>query len=197
LIGWLLVSGLVVFTVGAARWRLQYEQPLEISLPLKAWEAGRLRWIHHWMLVGLVLSSAGVAAFATFAQSPWGGAAAVVFAMGATAMLVGMAFRLTVGEWAAKETVARGSVPHLYPTLSGWAGSLHAIHMVTAYASAIPLGWVMFEADIGPAWVEWVGMLWGALYAIGFVLTRGGAVFAPPIQAHLFTGALGLTLLLT
>jgi hypothetical protein len=183
--------------VGAARWRLAYEQPLEISLPLKAWEAGRLRWIHSWMLVGIVLSSAGVAALAMFTQSPWGAAAAVVFAMGATSMLVAIAFRMSVGEWAATETVATGSVPHLYPALSVWAGGLHAIHMVTAYASAIPLGWVIVETDIAPAWVGWIGMVWGAVYAIGFVLTRGSAVFAPPFQAHLFTGVLGLTLLLS
>lgn len=33
LIRWLLVSGLVTFMVGAVRWRLEYEQPFELSLP--------------------------------------------------------------------------------------------------------------------------------------------------------------------
>ena len=117
--------------------------------------------------------------------------------MGATMMLINVAFRATVGEWAAAETLAKGEVPYLYPALSAWSGGLHALHMVAAYLSAIPLGWAVVEADLGPAWVGWVGMLWGAAYAIGFVLTKGGAVFAPPFQAHLFTGALGLTLLLT
>lgn len=197
LIGWLLVAGLVVFTVGAGRWRLEYEQPMELSLPLKASDTGRLRWIHYWMMVGVGLTSAGVASFAMFTQSPWGAAAAVLFAIGATAWLIAITFRLTVGEWAAAETVSTGMVPSLYPALSRWSGGLHALHMVTAYVSAIPLGWVVVEADLGPAWFGWAGLGWGATFAIGFVATRGGALFSPPIMAHLFTGALGLTLLLS
>lgn len=97
LISWLLVSGLVVLMVGAVRSRLEYEQPLEVSLPLKASDRGRLRWIHYWMMGGVALTSAGVAAFAMFTQSPRGAAAAVLFAIGATAWLIAIAFRLTVG----------------------------------------------------------------------------------------------------
>jgi len=68
---------------------------------------------------------------------------------------------------------------------------------VTACLSAIPLGWQVVVGDMGPAWFGWMGMVWGAIFAIGFVLTRGGAFFAPPFWAHLFTGALGLNLRLS
>jgi hypothetical protein len=197
LIGWLLISGLVAFMVGAVRWRLEYEQPFELSLPLKASDTGRLRWIHYWMSVGVGLNSTGVAAIAMFTQSPWGAAAAVLFVTGATSWLIAIAFRLTVGEWAAAEMVATGMVPSLYPALAAWSGGLHALHMMTAYLSAVPLGWMIVAADLGPAWFGWAGMVWGATFAFGFALTRGGAFFSPPFWAHLFTGALGLTLLLS
>ena len=196
LAGGLLVSGLVTFTVGAARWRLAYEQPLELSLPLKASDTGRLRWIHYWMLTGLALTSVGLAAVALLARSLWGTVAAVLFGMGATAFLIAIIFRLTVEEWAAAETVATGIVPHSYPPLAAWWVGLYGLHMVTAYLSAIPLAFMILTEDVGPTWLGWAGAVWGAICTTGFVVTRGAGFFSPPILAHTFTGAVGLALLL-
>ena len=193
-IGWLLVSGLVAFTVGAARWRRQYEQPLEIALPLKASDKRRLRWIHLWMMVGIALTTVGLAATAIFIGSPWSAVAAVLYAMGATAFLISITFRLTVEEWAAVETVTTGEVPSVYLPLSAWSGGLYGLHMVTAYLSAIPLAVVILVDDIGPVWLGWGGVVWGTACAVGFVLTRGSGFFSPPILAHVFTAALGLAL---
>ena len=197
MVGWLLVSGLVAFLVGAARWRLAYEQALEISLPLKAADTKRLRWIHYWMMGGVALTTVGLAATAQFADSLWGAVAAVLYALGAGAWLVALSFRLTVEEWAAAETVTTGIVPPVYPPLRAWAGGMYAVHMVTAYISAIPLAIVVVSEDLGPAWLGWAGGVWGAAYATGFVITRGAAAFfSPPFLAHLFTFAVGLALLL-
>lgn len=195
-VGWLLVSGLVIFLVGAARWSLQYEQPLEISLPLKASATKRLRWIHYWMMGGVALTTVGLAATAQFAQSPWGVVAAVLYALGAAAWLVAITFRLTVEEWAAAETVKTGIVPPVYPPLTAWARGMYSVHMMTAYISAIPLAIVVVSQDLGPTWLGWGGGIWGAASATGFVVTRGAGFFSPPILAHLFTFAVGLALLL-
>jgi len=182
--------------VGAMRWRLEYEQPFEVSLPLKAADRGRLRWIHYWMIVGVSLTSVGLAAAAMYFASPWAAVAAALYAIGATAFLIAIAFRLTVGEWAAAETVATGNVPSVYPALSAWAGGLHGLHMMTAYISAIPLGFVI-AAAVGPEWLGWAGALWGAGCATGFVLTRGAGFFSPPFLAHIFTCVVGVTLLVS
>ena len=177
------------------RWRLEYEQPFELSLPLKAADRGRLRWIQYWMMFGVGLTSVGMAAAAVFLASPWGAVAAVLYAIGATAWLIAIVFRLTVGEWAAAETVATGTVPSMYPALSAWSAGLHGLHMMTAYISAIPLGFVIAASALGPDWLGWAGAVWGAGCATGFVLTRGAGFFSPPILAHTFTGAVGITLL--
>ena len=121
--------------------------------------------------------------------------AAVLYAIGATAWLIAIVFRLTVGEWAAAETVATGKVPSMYPTLSAWAAGLHGLHMMTAYISASPLGFAIAASALGPDWLGWAGAVWGAGCATGFVLTRGAGFFSPPILAHIFTGAVGITLL--
>lgn len=186
----------MTFTIGAVRWRLEYEQPLEKSLPLKASDRGRLRWIEYWMMVGVVLTPAGLAATAMAIASPLAAGAAALYAMGATGWLIAITFRLTVEEWAAAETVATGVVPSSYPPLAAWSGGLHGLHMVTAYLSAIPLAWVLVTDGLVPAWLGWAGGVWGAAFAAGFILTRGRGFFSPPILAHLFTGAFGLALLL-
>ena len=187
----------MTFTIGAVRWRLSYEQPLDVSLPLKASDTGRLRWIEYWMMIGVALTSVGLAATALLARSLWGVVAGVLYAMGATAWLIAITFRLTVEEWAAAETVTTGMVPSIYPPLAAWSGGLYGLHMTTAYISAIPLGIMIVVEDLGPTWLGWAGAVWGAACATGFVVTRGAGPFSPPILAHLFTGALGLTLLLS
>ena len=187
----------MTFLIGAVRWRLGYEQPLELSLPLKASDTRRLRWIHYWMMIGVALTSVGLAATALFARSLWGVVAGVLYAMGATAWLIAITFRLTVEEWAAAETVTTGMVPSIYPPLAAWSGGLYGLHMTTAYISAIPLGIMIVIEDLGPMWLGWAGAIWGTACATGFVVTRGAGPFSPPVLAHLFTGSVGLTLLLT
>lgn len=196
LIGWLLVAGLVTFLVGAGRWRLEYEQPLEVSLPLKASDRPRLRWIQYWMMVGVGLTSVGLASVAMFSRSIWATAAAVLYGIGATAWMIALIFRLTVEEQAAADTVKTGTVPSFYPALAAWASGLHGLHMITAYVSSVPLAIGVITDDLGPTWLAWTGGLWGVVFATGFVVTRGAGFLSPPFLAHLFTGALGITLLL-
>src|SRR6476661_5589788 len=78
-IGWLLVSGFIVFGVGAALWRMAYQQPEKQSLLAVAADHGRWMWIHGWMVLGVVvttvafaglrelLSDSGERMFSTFA----------------------------------------------------------------------------------------------------------------------------------
>ena len=61
LAGGVLVAGLVIFLVGATAWRLDYQRPLQESLPVIHADRRRWAWIHTWMIAGLVVTPAGLA----------------------------------------------------------------------------------------------------------------------------------------
>src|SRR5262245_51436248 len=59
--GGLLVSGFVVFMVGALFWRFAFQGPdMTETLRSIGAERGRWFWIHTWIAAGTVLSSAGL-----------------------------------------------------------------------------------------------------------------------------------------
>lgn len=87
LVGTALVAGLVIFMVGAVRWRRSYDKPLIESLPPIDRDGFRWRWIHVWMLAAMFVTPAAVAGFATLPATGAGRAfaamAAIVYAIGA------------------------------------------------------------------------------------------------------------------
>ena len=198
LVGVALVAGLVIFMVGAVRWRLSWERPAAESLPLLHTDKRRRAWIHVWMLIAALVTPAGVAGFATL---PSAGAlaamAAAVYAIGSAAWVVSLAFRLTVVPWAAERTATTGEVPELFPPFDAWAGSLYVFQMVASYVSFALLGGAVLAGDLAPTWVGWLGVGWGVLFLAGFALTRFAGPFNPPFWAHAYTGLLGVVLLAT
>lgn len=201
LVGVALIAGLVLFAVGAARWRLSYERPPLESLPLVHTDRRRRRWIHAWMVVGLLVTPAGLAAFATLPTGQGSRALAaagvVVYAIGATAFVLSLAFRLSVVPWAAERTAMTGAIPDVFSPLDAWAGTLYVIHMAASYASFALFGAAVLAGDLAPAWVGWLGVGWGVLFLAGFALTRFAGPFNPPFWAHAYTGLLGVVLLAT
>ena len=198
--GWALVAGFVVFLTGAARWRLEYEGPRDTALPLVHADRRRRAWIHTWMVAGVCVTPAGLAAYAASAEplaarsAAW--AATLVYTLGAACFLVSLAFRLTVGPWAAGRAVVDGAPPELYDALDAWAGALYLVHMFTAYAASVVLGGAVLADDSVPPWVGWLALVVGLLSAL--VLAVGGRwryVVQPPILAHAVTAALGVVLL--
>lgn len=194
-VGWTLIAGCCVFLVGAAGWKMAYEQPMDQALVAMHHDRGRLRWIHWWMVPAMFLTTAGFVGLAFETGDALVGMAATVFLLGAAQWTTTLLFRLSVGEWAAEATAAKGSPPSVYPALARWAGLGHAVHMVSAYAAAVLLGTAMIGADIVPAWLGWGVLGWGvamlALYA--FPSTRVGV--QPPIMAHVATLAVGIAVL--
>jgi hypothetical protein len=192
--GLTLVGGLVIFTVGAAAWRLAFQAPPAVALPAIDAQRRRYTWIHVWMVLAMVVTPAGIAGFAAGTASVLADLAAVVYLIGAVCWLVSLTFRLTVVRWAARETVLTGAVPGLFGALDSWAGSLYVLHMGAAYLSFAALGGAVL-ADGGPAWLGWLGVGLGFACLGGFVGTRFDGPFNPPILAHTYTGVLGIWLL--
>ena len=201
-VGAILVAGTVVFTVGAARWRLDYEKPLAESLPLIHSDRRRWVWIQAWMLAAMFVSTAGVAGFAVIVPDGTDSAlpavmAAVIHALGALCMVVSVTFALTVTPWAAERTVAHGSVPEGYTAYRAWAGWLYVVHMIASYTAFTLLGAAVLASSSMPHWTGWLGIGLGVGCLIGFVATRFAGPFNPPILAHTVTGLLGVVLLVT
>jgi Domain of unknown function (DUF4386) len=197
LVGAALAGGLVVFLVGAARWRLAYERPPAEALRVIAEDRARRAWIHLWMLVALFVTPAGVAALGLLLADPVAVMAAVVYGLGAVCFVGSLAFRLTVVPWAAQETADRGEPPAGFLALDAWAGALYVVHMASAYAASALLGAALLRTGALPAWLGWVGVGWGVAFLAGFVATRFAGPFNPPFWAHTYTGVVGVVLLLS
>lgn len=201
-VGAILVAGVVVFTVGAVRWRLAYEGPLDESLPVIHADRRRRAWIQTWMLVAMFVTTAGLSGFAVVVPDAPDAAlpavmAALVYALGAICMVVSLVFGLTVVPWAAERTVEDGSVPEGFAAYRAWAGGLYVIHMVASYTAFALIGASVLASSSMSGWTGWVGLVLGVGCLAGFVATRFAGPFNPPILAHAYTGLLGVVLLLT
>lgn len=201
-VGGILIAGAGFFTVGAVRWRLDYERPLANSLPLIHADRRRRSWIQTWMLVAMFVSTAGVSGLAVVVPDATDSAlpavmGAFVYALGALCMIVSLTFGLTVVPWAAERAVADGSVPEGFAAYHAWTGSLYVVHMVASYAAFALLGAAVLASSSMPDWTGWVGLGLGAGCLTGVVSTRFAGPFNPPILAHTYTALLGVVLLVT
>ena len=185
--------------VGAVAWRLDYQRPLPEALPVIQRDRRRRAWIHTWMIAALVVTPAGLVGLTVTLGEPiamvLAGMATAVYGTGGVCWIVALAFRLTVVPWAAERATA-GRVPEGFAAYDRWAGALYVVHMLTAYVGSAVLGLAVLASDALPAWLGWTGVVWGLAFAVGFVGTRFAGPFNPPFWAHLYTGAVGLVLLL-
>ena len=196
--GWLLVGGMAVFFVGAGAWSLGFQAPvLADTLRNVGHAPARWLWIHAWMAAGVLVTVAGLTAWAEDQRevgerlaTPIGG---VLYLAGAILWLVSMGLRVTVQTWAASETIA-AAVPGAYPALHGLSGVLYAAHMVLSYLAASALGLGILWSGVLPAALGWAGVVGGLTFAAGFILARGG-LWGMPFLAHVYTCALGIALL--
>ena len=69
--------------------------------------------------------------------------------------------------------------------------------LLVAYIASAVLGIAVLVSDGLPAWLGWAGVGWGAVFAAGLVATRFAGPFNPPFLAHLYTGTVGLFVLLS
>ena len=115
LAGGVLVAGLAIFLVGAVAWRLDYQRPLQDSLPVIHTDQRRWAWIHTWMIAGLVVTPTGLAGLVVTLDDETAAVlaamATAVYLSGAVCWIAALAFRLTVVPWAAARTVTDGQMP--------------------------------------------------------------------------------------
>jgi hypothetical protein len=200
LVGGVLVAGLGIFLVGAAAWRLDYQRPLPDSLPVIHRDRGRWKWIHIWMIAAMVATPAGLVGLAATQEevaTVLAAMAASIYLSGAVCWMASLAFRLTVVPWAAERTVSVGEVPRDFAAYDRWSGVLYRVHMLTAYVASAVLGVAVLASDAFPVWLGWAGLGWGLVFAAGLVATRFAGPFNPPFWAHLYTGVVGVVLLLS
>ena len=194
-----LVAGLGIFLVGAARWRLDYQRPLRESLPLLYRDRRRWTWIHVWMVAGVIATPAGLAGLVVILEEPratvLAAMSAAVYLTGAVCWIASLAFRLTVVAWAAEQTVTVGEVPDGFAAYDRWAGALYCVHMLTAYTASAVLGIAVLVSDDLPTWLGWAGVAWGLAFAAGLLATRFAGPFNPPFWAHFYTATVGVLLL--
>ena len=194
--GVVLIAGLVVFMVGAVRWRLAYERPFAEAASLIHADHRRRVWIHTWMLVAMFLTTGGVAASAVRPElGSLAAMASATYALGAASAVAFLTFRLAVMPWAAEQTVASGSPPPGFLAMSSWAGQLYVVHMAASYVAFALLGLAVLQSDALPPWIGWLGVAWGSVFLAGFVATRFAGPFNPPFWAHTYTAVLGVLLL--
>ncbi len=152
------------------------------------------------MIAGVVITPAGLVGLTLALREPTAtvlaGMATAVYAVGAVCWIVCLAFRLTVTPWAAERAVTSGQVPDGFAAYERWAGALYVVHMLTAYVGSAVLGVALLASDAVPTWLGWAGIVWGLAFAAGFAATRFAGAFNPPFWAHLYTGGVGLVLLL-
>jgi hypothetical protein len=200
LVGGVLVAGLGIFLVGAAAWRLDYQRPPQESLPLIHRDHRRWVWINVWIVAAMFVTFAGLVGLAVILDEPTAtvlaAMAAAVYVSGGVCWIASLAFRLTVVPWAAEQAVTVGDVPDGYAAYNSWAGVLYCIHMLTAYVASAVLGIAVLISDASPTWLGWTGVAWGLAFAAGLVATRFAGPFNPPFLAHLYTGTVGVFLLL-
>ena len=200
MVGGVLVAGLGIFLVGAVGWRLEYQRPLQESLPAIHRDRRRWTWIHVWMVTAMLVTPAGLAGLAVILEQPTAtvlaAMAAAAYVSGAVCWMASLAFRLTVVPWAAEQTVTVGDLPDGFAAFDRWAGALYCVHMLSAYVASAVLGTAVLVSDDLPPWLGWTGVGWGLAFAAGLVVTRFAGPFNPPFWAHLYTGSVGVFLLL-
>jgi hypothetical protein len=151
------------------------------------------------MIAATVITPAGLAGLAVDLEESTArvlaAMATVVYVLGAVCWIASLAFRLTVMAWAAEDTVATGRVPDGFAAHDRWAGSLYVVHMLTAYLGSVVLGSAVLASDALPTWLGWAGVVWGLTFAAGFVATRFAGPFNPPFWAHVYTGTVGIIIL--
>ena len=153
-VGGLLIGGFVVFLIGAALWKQDYQGPLLEALLAIAQTPRRWRWIHTWMIAGVATTIAGLGALAGLSADSgeliYGTVGFLLFAVGGIVWLVAVAWRLTVLVAASRETEKTGTLTSDIEGWSSWFGALHTIHLLSAYVSWIFLGSSVVSSEIVP-----------------------------------------------
>jgi hypothetical protein len=200
LVGSVLAAGLATFLVGAVRWRLDYQRPLEESLPRIHLDRRRWTWIHVWMVAGTLVTFAGLAGLTAIQDESTArvltAMATAVYVTGGVCWVSSLAFRLTVTSWAAEQSVTTGGIPAGFVAYDRWSGALYCVHMLSAYVASAALGVAVLASDELPSGLGWAGIGGGLVFAAGLVATRFAGPFNPPFWAHLYTATVGVFLLL-
>jgi hypothetical protein len=146
--------------------------------------------------IAVVLTLMGFVLFATLLRE--GGDRAfsqmglIAFVLAVGLLLITMAFDMSVGFWAAQETVETNAVPDLYTQMGPWSDALFNIYTALAFFAALAYGAAIVSTRLLPRWLGWVIIIYNLLGLVFFVIIGG----MPPFVHYLLPIVIGSLLLL-
>jgi hypothetical protein len=199
---WALVVGAVAFFVGAG---LAPEANRvfsgDASEYLRILHEKSARWVamNAFMVVGVVLTAAGLLAAADVVGQPFG-IGAVFYLVAAVLWVAVLAVRATVDVAVAHGRADGGPVPDSFALWQKATGGWFVVHLLLAYAGVAMAGVAMLRDDAMPAWAGWTALVFGVV-AWAANATRWpqvsvwGPAFEPPFMVHIPTLVIGIGLL--
>ena len=194
----LLISGFVTFIIGAARWKFDYQAALPEAMAAWHRDAGRMRWIHSWMITATVVAVLGLVAFREMqtivGERLCASIGLVLWVVGAVLMVVALVWRMTILADAAARRVEQDAVPEGAAAQAAFGGWVFWIHIMLSHLATIFLAISVLESGSLASWVGWTGIAIGALLFLGNAAQLGPA--APPILVHLWFLIVGIAILI-
>lgn len=204
----LLVAGMLSFMIGAAiplAWLEKpglvpevWSAPLERYLQLIAQHRKSWAWTNGFMIAGVVLNAAGLAALAAFAGQPIVSAGAAGYAIAAVFWIVVASYRNTVSVWAADQLAASNRLPDVAAALDRWSGMSFQIYTAVGHGSQAAVGLGLLQTVLVPGWIAWIAIVVGIA---GVLSQLPGSSRLPvlqdlfiPIVMHVAPALIGLSL---
>jgi hypothetical protein len=167
-----------------------------VALPLVARHATIWRLANIGFVVATVLTAAGLFVLPSSLGMNGEGlarAAAVVYAIGATAWLVTLSIRLGITPDVAAKYVAGGSIDPAFAPLAALGGVLFAAFILVGSGSLVAVGAAILAGGTLPAWTGWT-TLGLSLAILASFLLMGDTL---PAFVYLPTILVGIVMLLT
>ena len=200
---WTLILGAAAFFVGAGL----APEPSRVfsgdrAVYLRVLHEHHHRWLamNGVMIVGVVLTAAGLVDAASLVGQPFA-VAAVTYLVAAVLWVAVMVARSTVDITVADRVAAGQDDLAGYELWSAATGGWFRVHLLLAYAAVTVAGVALLRDSSVPAWVGWtavgLGLVAGIGNATGQPRTKAwGPLFEPPFMVHIPTLVIGIGLLM-
>lgn len=184
----LLTAGGIIFWIGAFTPPYKWWMTSDIREYLTIIHNNRTAWyfIAASFVVGVVTSIFGMQLFSNSLQEsgqkilPQVGFTA--YFLGSIFWILNIAFRATVTVWAASQLAESNVLEPMYKSLLDWSNVIFAIYMVLAYFAIGCMGYSLYLAEVLPAWIAWMCMIFGFAGSVLYLCRV--PLFEPPLMVH-------------
>lgn len=195
--GVLLVASLPLLFLGAALWRMDFQNPdLAEALRAIARHDALWRWIQLWLAIGLVVGILGLGGLVELLRDAgdrfFGAAGLLLYVIGSVPWLVVLACRVTV----VTAVAARSDLAGVVESYAPWhraAGVVVASHLALAYVATICFGVAILRTRLLGSRVGWTGIIVGGVTTLGLAVFPFG--FLAPFMVLVYPFIVGVALL--